>query len=565
MPDGFASCRGALAGVPWQALCELAERFWRWRRSQQPHTRDDIPRVQRPVGWSPDWSSAAVAGYRQDVSRFEAALSTIDASSEPVPVRVDLRLLQSAVHRVRFELDVLRLWRRNPGFYPDQALGAVHAVLLLSQPVSPDRIDTVIRLLRRVPTVLGAAEENLLGHAEAEFTAVMLTELADAGERLRNAIASLCLLASHAQATSLTSAASVAAAAVEEFCDLWATRLPTLPPVTPIGSAALQRYLAGVCLLPWSIRQIGELGEAEQARATVGELLTRAGGSASAGAAAPAVSGAEAQCAAHAVAERRVRRFYRSHGLLSQPAGLPRYLHRPMPAYLEPLRWLGVSNDLAAEGRPADDGIGYVRQPRADLGYFEAAYARDSRLAVVHDGAHQQQLTRSWGHPDPIRRRFYDSAPNEGIAFYNEEAMLAAGLFDDSRASRQVVYNLMRLRAVRVGVDLGLATGRFSIQQAAAQLAEHTSLDRSTAMAEAILFVTTPGQGLSYQVGKTQIQLLLADACRRDGAGFVLQDYHDYLWDNGNLPFALLRWECLGDRGWLDEADRLMSDAPLPG
>jgi len=75
----------------------------------------------------------------------------------------------------------------------------------------------------------------------------------------------------------------------------------------------------------------------------------------------------------------------------------------------------------------------------------------------------------------------------------------------------------------------------------------------------------TPGQDLSYQAGKTQIQLLLADVRSRDGAGFRLDRYHAYLWNNGNLPLALLRWEGLDDRNWLDEADRLASSEPGPG
>ena len=37
--------------------------------------------------------------------------------------------------------------------------------------------------------------------------------------------------------------------------------------------------------------------------------------------------------------------------------------------------------------------------------------------------------------------------------------MLQAGLFDDSPRSREIIYNLMRLRALRVEVDVKLALG----------------------------------------------------------------------------------------------------------
>ena len=32
-------------------LDDLGTRFWAWRASQQPRTRDDIPRLDRPPGW----------------------------------------------------------------------------------------------------------------------------------------------------------------------------------------------------------------------------------------------------------------------------------------------------------------------------------------------------------------------------------------------------------------------------------------------------------------------------------------------------------------------------------
>lgn len=62
---------------------------------------------------------------------------------------------------------------------------------------------------------------------------------------------------------------------------------------------------------------------------------------------------------------------------------------------------------------------------------------------------------------------------------------------------------------------------------------------------------------LSYQIGKLQVHDLLAAAQLRDGDGFDLMTFHDRLWREGNVPLALQRWELLGDRTQLDEADAL--------
>ena len=157
-----------------------------------------------------------------------------------------------------------------------------------------------------------------------------------------------------------------------------------------------------------------------------------------------------------------------------------------------------------------------------------------------------QQLALAWRRARPVRRHYYDSAANEGIAFYNEELMLAAGLFEDAPHSRTTMYNFMRLRALRVGVDVGLATGGLTLDEAARRLAEQVPMDSDTAIEEAAFFAETPGQAMSYQVGKSQLLALVADAVRTGGPGLDLRALHDRIWVNGNVPIALQRWEILG-------------------
>jgi len=124
--------------------------------------------------------------------------------------------------------------------------------------------------------------------------------------------------------------------------------------------------------------------------------------------------------------------------------------------------------------------------------------------------------------------------------------MLVSGLVDDAPHTRTVLCNFMRLRALRVTTDVGLATGALSITDAAADLAARVPMDQATAREEAAFFAETPGQALTYQIGKTQLIALLADAVRLRGADLDLQALHDAIWVNGNVPVALLRWELLG-------------------
>src|ERR1051326_6748345 len=242
-----------------------------------------------------------------------------------------------------------------------------------------------------------------------------------------------------------------------------------------------------------------------------------------------------------------LRDFCETHDLLSFPDWLQRYRNVPLPAYLGPLRAVGVTDDLTSPTRLDQDGLHYIPAPRPDLPYFYLAMARDPRTMIAHEGMHYYQLAMSWKHPKQLRRHYYDSGPNEGIGFYAEELLLQAGLFDDMPHSREIIYNLMRLRAVRVLVDVRLALGELTVESAAQELASRVPMDTATAYEEASFFASSPGQAISYQVGKTQILGFLSDARQQLGSGFNLRAFHDALWLNGNVPIALQRWELLGE------------------
>jgi uncharacterized protein (DUF885 family) len=115
----------------------------------------------------------------------------------------------------------------------------------------------------------------------------------------------------------------------------------------------------------------------------------------------------------------------------------------------------------------------------------------------------------------------------------------------------------MRLRALRVEVDVKLALGQFTLEQAADYLTKTVPMDAATALSEASLFASTPGQAISYQIGKIQILELLARARRQQGERFGLLQFHDSLWANGNVPIALQSWEMLGEGSSVPEYAQL--------
>jgi uncharacterized protein (DUF885 family) len=547
----------AFAVVPATAsadpLDDLSRDFWAWRAVHQPSTGDDIPRIERPAGWLPDWSPASMAARREALAMFDRRWRAIDASAWPVARQVDYRLVGSAIARVRWELDGAPAWRRDPQFYIQQALGPVFDLLLPPGPFSAERAQQIQARLAHAPRVLEWARANL-DQARQPFAKLAVGTLEGIEGRLATVARELdpVLPASHRGA--LSAPAAAAGRALGEFRAWLQGRLASLPADTAVGREAYVRFLREVALVPFTPDELLQMGRQEWERAVAFEALEQQRNRARPPM--PIFPDQAAQIAASAKDEAAIRAFLEANDLLTVPAWTRHYLNLPLPPYLAPISFLGVTDDLTSETRLKEDGYSYIRVPGPNLPYFYLSTARDPRPIIVHEGVpgHYLQLVLSWAHENPIRRRYYDSGANEGIGFYAEEMMLQAGLWADSPRSREIIYNFARLRALRVEVDVRLATGEFTIDQAADYLEKTVPMDRETALEEAASFAAGPGQAITYQIGKLQIIRMLADARRQQGPAFSLRAFHDVVWKNGNVPLALLRWELLADR---TEVDRL--------
>jgi hypothetical protein len=527
-------------------LTSLASEFWSWRAVTQPLSSDDIPRIERPPGWTPDWSPDAVAQRRAAVAGFDARWQALREAVRSWPVReqVDYRLIGSALARVRWELDVLQGWRRNPLFYVHQTLGAIFEALLPPPPFDATRSDGLVRRAESMPATLEAARLNLADHAVGPFAVLAIDALRDIRGRLKTVDSGLSTVLEPSTRERFSRAIDTAAAALEEFGQWLEARVQGMPTQTAIGRPNYVHFMENVALVPLTPEEIVAAGEQELERAMAFESFEQQRNRGLPALALPET--VAEQIAREAAGEQMLRQFCEDHGLLTFPGWLGRYRNLPLPNYLAPLRHLGVTDDLTSASRLDQDGTCYLPDPSPDLPYFYQAMARDPRTLIAHEGVHYYQLARSWAHDNPIRRQYYDSGPNEGIGFYAEEMLLQAGLFDDSPRSREIIYNFMRLRALRVAVDVRLALGELTIDTAADELATRVPMDAATAREEASMFASEPGQAITYQIGKLQILRFLAQTRTAQGDAFDLRAFHDALWINGNVPIALQAWESLG-------------------
>ena len=538
-------------------LQTLSRKFWAWRAGHMPISYDDIPRMERPAGWVPDWSEAAVAQRREDLAAFTKELKAINPSSWPVNQQVDYRLIASALARVRWELDITRSHEVNPDFYVHQTLGAIFLLLLKPAPFDSDRCKEIIIRLQSIPATVEAGKQNLKQSAIQPFAIAAIEKLTNVRRYLATVATELEPLYDPAQTSELGPATDKAIVALESLRNWLETELPNMEVKTAVGRETYCYFLKHVALMPFTPEQLLVMSKQEWERSVAFEFCERTRNE---GLPKPPVfENQAAQIEREAELEAGIRRFLETKNILTVPNWVKHYHNLPLPSYVAPLSFMGVTDDLTSATRLNEDGISYIKVPSPDLDYFSLSIARDPRPLIVHEGVpgHYLQLVLSWAHENPIRRYYYDSGANEGIGFYAEELMMQFGLFDDSPHTREIMYSFMRLRAVRVEVDVKLALGLFTIDEAAAYLQELADLDPATAWQEATFFASSPGQAITYQIGKLQIVSFLADARRIQGENFSLRAFHDYVWQNGNVPIALQRWELVGLN---DEIEKLISE-----
>lgn len=221
------------------------------------------------------------------------------------------------------------------------------------------------------------------------------------------------------------------------------------------------------------------------------------------------------------------------------------YFHSLPKAGLEVRRvepWRENSTSIAFYNRPSQDGsrpgIYY-----ANLADMSAVQKYLFRSITFHEGVpgHHFQLARTQeleGLPK-IRKYRTQSVYTEGWALYSEHLAGEMGM------SGEPLFQVGRLqsvlwRAVRLVVDTGIHSKRWTRQQAIDYFAENTPIAQQDIVTEVERFFVLPGQALSYMTGMNTILALREKAKTTLGDRFDIRDFHDAVIGAGSMPMPLL-------------------------
>ncbi|OGS57230.1 MAG: hypothetical protein A3K60_06050 [Euryarchaeota archaeon RBG_19FT_COMBO_56_21] len=128
----------------------------------------------------------------------------------------------------------------------------------------------------------------------------------------------------------------------------------------------------------------------------------------------------------------------------------------------------------------------------------------------------------------------------EGWAHYCEQMMINHGFEATNEAAFEMLNGAI-WRACRIVADVKLAQGEATIQEMADWIVKETGMAQGATEDEVRRYSQTPGQALSYMIGRHLILDLRKDMENKLGSRFDEKRFHDLVAGYGYLPFPLMK------------------------
>ncbi len=226
-------------------------------------------------------------------------------------------------------------------------------------------------------------------------------------------------------------------------------------------------------------------------------------------------------------------------------AAAPKWFRRLPKAPLEVRAvetWRQETAAVAFYNSPSEDGS------RPGIYYVNLADMRQVLKPQIeaisyHEGApgHHFQIALAQELPDvPKFRRFgIYGAYAEGWGLYSEGLGKEMGFYQDPY-SEFGMYSTQLWRAVRLVVDTGIHSKRWSREQAIDYFRQNALISERDAVKEVERYFNSPGQATSYMIGQLKILELRDRARQALGDKFDIRDFHAVVLENGSVPLDVL-------------------------
>jgi hypothetical protein len=487
------------------------------------------------------YSDAVLEEKRAGLARFDAALAALPVAEWPRAQQVDYLAVKSILNGYRYNLEVLRPWKRDPGFYLDPLM----AVAFAEVTGSDADIAKLRTRLRAVAPLLASAQGNLTEVA-GDFADLALHNL-DNSDGVNHyhpyrAVPPAGIigwyddLLARARKTRPDLVADVTAArdALIAFRGWLRAERPRMTASAGVGAERYDWYIRHVRMIPLTAAEMLNLAEREYERTRGALALLRHRNRDL-----PQLTlsqSANEQAGKIAETDRIVRQFLKDEDIVTVPADI---------------------GDLGSN-------TPYIERPGGP-NFWEQIQFRDpipDHLHAVIPG-HRFDAVLAARDTRPIRSTYSDGGRAEGWATYLEDALTLAGATRHSPRADEYMALFGIFRAARVPADIAMQQNRSNVREAVEFMRQRTPwLDEDVARVDAEIYLRRPpGYGVAYTIGKMQMDALLADRATQLGEAFSLRAFHDEFLAAGRLPIALIRYEMTGAD---DEVALFWTTPPIP-
>ncbi len=505
---------------------DLVTLFNEWRAFQKPKIVDGVA----------DYSASAMATQQRDLVTYQSRLAAIDTTGWSTPQQVDYHIVRAEMSGMEFDNRVLKPWSRNPAFYvsifPSQsdvparegpvAFGAIE-LWTYQFPLSAEQATDLGTKLKGIPAALRHARENLTGNARDLWVA----GIRSLEEQSRDLASLDSAVSGNAD---LGQDVRLARAATDSFVAWLESQAASKNGPSGVGVGDYNWYLANVHLVPFSWQEQVGIMRSELARALASLRLEEERNRAL-----PAqqlVASAQEHTRRFNAAVTEYMKFLADHDVVTIRDYMDGALRARIGTYNA-----GVPDSLREFFTQADYRDPVVMRTHGYHWFDLARMAREPHASVIRRG--------------PLLYNIFDDRA-EGMATAMEEMMMHVGLFDARPRSRELIWILLAQRAARALGDLRMHANEFTLQEAVNFTSQWTPRgwlrkDGNTVSGEQHLYLQQPSYGTSYIIGKIQIEQLIGDLARQQGANFTLQSFTDAFNAAGMIPVTLIRWELTGD------------------
>ena len=174
-----------------------------------------------------------------------------------------------------------------------------------------------------------------------------------------------------------------------------------------------------------------------------------------------------------------------------------------------------------------------------DIAYHEGNPGHHMQISI------QQELTEV----PRFRTQYRTTAYTEGWGLYAEWLAIEMGAYEDPYSQfGQLAGDIWR--AVRLVVDTGIHSKRWTEDEAVQYFLENSPIPEGAVRSEVKRYITNPGQATAYKIGMLNFQQARARAEAELGDKFDIRAFHDVVLGAGAVPMPIMHARV--DR-WIEE------------